>query len=118
MIGGYNPSTELIAAITFPAGVSAGWFRCTQLQLGVYFITKANHHSTCADTSPDITHIPSGDGGNIYLAELETLRVTDKRGAEGEDVAEGVQDMHAPHGGGGEFSTRFLTLVCVCDCSD
>lgn len=42
--------------------------------------------------------------------KLHSVGVTRTHGRlarEGEDVAEGVQDMHAPHGGGGEF---FLLL--------
>lgn len=83
----------------------------TQTQLGVYLITRANHPSTCADTSPDITHIPSFGGGNIYLAGL--TRCEYERRAEGEDVAEGVQDMYAPYSGGGELNTPFFVVVVV-----
>ena len=36
---------------------------------------------------------------------------TYERRAEGEDVAEGVQDMHAPHSGGGEFPTHSFCFI-------
>lgn len=35
-------------------------------------------------------------------------RTHGRRAREGEDVAEGVQDMHASHGGGGEFFFFFF----------
>lgn len=52
-----------------------------------------------------------------WLVCVDTSVNTYTRRTGGEDVAEGVQDMHAPHGGGGEFPKTEVICSHICQMS-
>lgn len=76
---------------------------------GVYFIIRTHHRPTCFDTSPVLrTSRPAADGRSLGRFDTSWTRTGD---SPEEDVAEGVQDMHAPHRGGGEFPPSCLPCL-------